>query len=271
MNGEIALFVALTCHGNAFLSGQKIGAFFPNNSTCIFCDRIKFVILEKRFLRKPREKEVAPSPDEWFFFLNSLGARGIRLSRTPQNPRTDRESAGFVGGGGTWAMEVLFPENRSEYWMGRWEGSNQNAPDKRIWRVTYARVSCGVTSKHKPYSLPEITARMTNALREIRAFSEKHHCSEFTKCFSDALHTIESVDQYVSGYHKDLAPDGFLSATALALLHACQHAWVFGCMGSWNDMSFNKDEQKEYDRVSENLFQIVNKAILAAANSTCKE
>ena len=59
MNGPIAQIVALTCYGNAFLSGQDIGAFFPKNSTCTFCDRVNFVVVEKTFLGKAKEAEIA--------------------------------------------------------------------------------------------------------------------------------------------------------------------------------------------------------------------
>lgn len=273
MNGPIAQIVALTCYGNALLGGQRIEPFFPGNSTCTFCDRVSFIVLEKSFLGKAKEKEVAKTPDEWFNFLKSQGARGIRLSRTPANDPniSDRMSAGFVGGGGTWNMEVLLPKKRSEYWVARWDVWNQKAPENRIWRVTYGRVSSGATADQEPRPLADIATRMTKSLRDIHAFSQKHQCGGFTKCFSDALDTIESKGKNLHGYHRVLAPDGLLSEEAMAILHASQSAWVFGGMGSWNDMGFDGDDQKEYERVSEGLFQTVNEVIAAAANSTCKK
>ncbi len=81
MNGEIAQIVALTCYGNAFLKDIQVGEFFPGNSTCIFCDSVTFVTVEKSFLGKLKEKEVAKTPEEWFKFLKSSGAVGIRLWR----------------------------------------------------------------------------------------------------------------------------------------------------------------------------------------------
>ena len=53
------------------------------------------------------------------------------------------------------------------------------------------------------------------------------------------------------------------------LLDACQSAWVFGGMGSWNDMAFDGEVQVEYDRTSEQLFLALNEVILAAANASC--
>lgn len=270
MNGPIAQIVALICYGNAFLQGVDVCEFFPKNSTCVFCDRITFVTVEKSFLGKPKEKEVAKTPEEWFKFLRLSGALGIRLSRTPQNDPniSDRMSAGFISGGGTWSMEVLFPQNRSQFWIARWEVWNQDAPEQRIWRVTYGRVSEGVTTPSKAADLQNTTEALEKALRDIHAFSTKQKIEGFTQCFADALDTLESEGKNLHGYHKDLAPTSYLLSPAKTILDACQKAWVFGGMGSWNDMGFDGDDQKEYERVSEELFRAVNQAISEAANQS---
>jgi hypothetical protein len=52
------------------------------------------------------------------------------------------------------------------------------------------------------------------------------------------------------------------------MLDAAQSAWVFGGMGSWNDMSFDGEEQREYEEVSEQLFTAVNNAICVATNES---
>jgi len=229
-------------------------------------------MVEKSSLEKAKRTEIAKTPDEWFSILKSSVVRGIRLSRTPKNDPnfSDRMTAGFIGGGGTWAMEVLFPKNQSEYWIARWKVWNQNAPENRIWRVTYDRVASGVTPVLKSADLTDVAIRLSKSLREIYAFSEKHKCGGFTKNFADALDTLDSRGKNLHGYHKYLAPDGFLSIEVIAILDAAQSAWVFGGMGSWNDMGFDRDEQKEYERVSEQLFQTVTEAIVAGANSTYK-
>src|SRR5262249_28126269 len=145
-----AQIVALTCYGNAFLRGDTISGFFPTNSTCQFCDRVMFVEIVKPLLGRQTENEVAKDPGEWFAYLKHKDARCIKLSRQAKNdPQiSDRMAAGFVGGGGTWSMEILLPKERIEFWQARWEVWNQKAPDRRIWRVTYGRVG---EVKSKPY------------------------------------------------------------------------------------------------------------------------
>jgi len=39
-------------------------------------------------------------------------------------------------------------------------------------------------------------------------------------------------------------------------------------MGSWNDMGFAKETQKEYEQVSEDLFRALNEVIVAATNTS---
>ena len=52
------------------------------------------------------------------------------------------------------------------------------------------------------------------------------------------------------------------------LLAAGQAAWVFGGAGSWNDMGFSGEAGVQYDRLTEDLYEIINTATATAANST---
>jgi hypothetical protein len=115
--------------------------------------------------------------------------------------------------------------------------------------------------------LSVVVRELHESLYDIHAFASRNNCGGFTECFARALSALDG-DFAASGYHKDLAPAGVLSSQALQILHACQHGWVFGGMGSWNDMGFDGDEGKAYDRVSERLFKAINAAIAAAANSS---
>jgi hypothetical protein len=270
MNGPIAQIAALTCHANAFLRGKAVPEFFPANSTCQFCDSVKFIGFSKSLFGKVQETAVAASPNSWFDHLKTERIIGVRLSRTPQhNPEiSDRRSAAFVGGGGNWAMETIPLQGTSATWVARWVVWNQNAPERRIWRVDYGRVSKGPPRKFEPVNLDFATTRLRSALADVHSFSEKHDCEGFTACFARAKETLDSGGTKRHGYHKNLSPEGVVPESAAVLLDAVQSAWVFGGMGSWNDMGFAGAEQTEYDRVSEQLFRAVNEAIEAATNAS---
>ncbi|CAM3368181.1 hypothetical protein [Asticcacaulis taihuensis] len=260
MNGEIAQLVALTCYGNAILAGQSVPGFFPQNSTCQFAEYIRF---------SDAGRLVAETPDIWFSSLIKENALGLVLGATASNnPHApDRLLAGFVGGGRTWSVEVILPDGKSEFWAASWRVGNQAALDRRIWQISYEKHKAAATQPHGFRALSDIKSDFQAALRDIRAFSRKHFGDEgFTVLFDNALKALETPS-YRPGYHQDLYPDGSLPITAQSLLSAASAAWVFGGMGSWNDLGF-EDDQAEYDRVSEGLYLIINEAIGTAASSS---
>jgi hypothetical protein len=55
---------------------------------------------------------------------------------------------------------------------------------------------------------------------------------------------------------------------AKQLLASAQAAWVFGGMGSWNDLGFDGNDQQEYTALSDELFLLLNQAIGATVNTT---
>ncbi len=270
MNGPIAQMVALSIHGNAVLKGHSITRFFPDNSTCKFCEEIVFAELGKSLFRKVRETRIASSPDEWFSHLRDKGARGVRLLRKAKNRTrsSDRFTAGFVGVGGTWMIEVILAKGRSEYWVAKWEVWNRDAPEQRIWRVTYGKVGQRSPSKSPAPNLEHVKHQFLNRLHAIWSFSVREKCDPFTACFDQSLDTISSKELKLHGYHRDLSPADFLQADAVAMLDAAQSSYVFGGMGSWNDVYVKKKAQKEYDRVSEDLFEALNEVIVAATNTS---
>lgn len=271
MNGPLAQIVALTCHANAFLRGMPVHEFFPGNSTCTFCDWVKFVAVSKTLFGKSREIAVAANPNEWFQHLKSSGTLGVRLSCTPQNQPgiSDRMSAAFVGGGGTWAMETVRERGKSGFWLPRWQVWNQKAPERRIWRVDYGRVSEAASGGSINRDLELVQKQFRSALSEIHTFSEKHGCEGFTACFARAIETLDSNGEKRHGHHSDLVVRGVVPNLAEGLLDAAQSAWVFGGMGSWNDMGFVGADQIDYDRVSQQLFAVLNETIQLAANASC--
>jgi hypothetical protein len=271
MNGPLAQFVALTCHANAFLRGLQIAEFFPGNSTGEFCDWIRFFNLSQTLFGKVRQAEVVSNPKAWFECLKAEEVPEVRLSCAPQNDPgiPDRMSAAFVGGGGTWSIKATDRKGKTAVWLSKWEVWNQDAPERRIWRVSYGRVPERQPRSERFIDLGGAVAGLRGALQEIYTFSEKHDCAGFTISFARAIKTLDSRGSLLYGHHKDLAPESCLPPVARCLLDACQTAWVFGGMGSWNDLGFDGADRVEYDRVSERLFAALNEAIYAGANSSC--
>ena len=271
MDGPLAQIVALTCHGNGLLRGLSIPQFFPANTTCRYVDSINFAARRKPLFGKEKEVVTSNTPDAWLAALPQRDASGIRLMRQPRNDPdfSDRMSAGLVGGGGTWMMQVLVSGGRmSEYWAARWEVWDRNAPQSRIWRVTYLLLARIATPPGQTRELSAIKRDLSDALTAIHSFATRENVTGFIECFADALHALDHPDAQMRNAYADLAPDGLLNDEQRSLLNASQRAWVFGAMGSWNDMGFDQVPQREYDAVSDRLFNVVTEAIAAVATST---
>jgi hypothetical protein len=80
------------------------------------------------------------------------------------------------------------------------------------------------------------------------------------------LAAINTNERSKGGF--ELAPDSSLPPSAAQLLSTVQAAWVFGGMGSWNDLGFDGEDQKLYEHLSDELYQLLNAAIIAAVNAS---
>ena len=69
-------------------------------------------------------------------------------------------------------------------------------------------------------------------------------------------------------YHRDLFPDHCYSEASRRFASMAQAAWVFGGMGSWNDLGFSEPEiHSEFEQISRDLFAAVMLACVASANA----
>ena len=266
MQGPIAQIIALTIYGNSIFQGHftNIEEFFPSNSTFTFCEYVRFVDVKGK-----EEKLYAENPILWFRKLKDEGVFAFRLIYGPSGNKdiSDRMSVGFVGGGGRWLIETISP-NGSDYWEARWEVGDQNHPDKLIWQVTYGRVMSGEkTFISQGLEGSKIKAELSDNLREISKFARKNELEGFAAAFDKGYVALHSENPYSHVSHKDISPENFLDLEANQLLAASQAAWVFGGMGSWNDMGFDGEDQVEYDSLSDTLYRLLNESYLMAANS----
>ncbi|HUJ27240.1 MAG TPA: hypothetical protein VLW85_14545 [Myxococcales bacterium] len=243
MNGPLAQVVALTCHANAALRGLRRPSF-ERNSTAGFCSRIDF-------------EPAGEPPDKWIDWLVHRRAGRVLLSYASADPR-DRVLAGLAGGGGLWTLHAM-----DRAWAARWTVEDVKRADRRIWSVTYATVQAKLAASPP---LQDAKARVEEALVAISSFAGAH-ASDWQRSFEDALRALRGAAS--DAHRQDLAPEGALPPEARTLLQACQYAWVFGTMGSWNDIGYqDAGVQAEYDRVSQALFDALNAAIPSAANAS---
>jgi hypothetical protein len=275
--GTVAQLIALVAYGNAFLQNHfsQASDFYPANSSFKFCEYVRFVDIAVPN-RTKQEQVWAENPVAWLQRLRSDGVYALRLHYRPVRGKSvggdhlpDRMLAGFVGGAGRWLVETVSPRG-SDYWEGRWEVGDQSRSDRRIWRVTYARVLHNqVTQKSDLPDFENLKRSLSIALEQIQSYAASHRLDYFAKVFESSRSQL-SAEMPKGSFHPDLTPPGQLSLTGRQLLSAAQIGWVFGGMGSWNDSPPNDAEKDEYERVSEQLFVVLNRTYVGIANSTAR-
>ncbi len=271
MQTSIAQLVALTIYGNAYLlRADKAAGFYPDNSTFRFCESVKFfdpVKEEAKWIEVP----FASDPVQWFEGLRKERIDTLRMGYGPsgQAEAADRMLVGFVGGGGRWLIEAQ-GSGWSDFWESAWQVGDRTRTDKKIWNVRYFRIA-----RRQPHAqtqdledLERLSKEFDRQLTEIEEFARSQRLDNFAKLFRSARTRLSSDPPYPDQYHSDLLRTELLPRTACQLLAACEDAWVFGGMGSWNDQAFDPIVQPRYEALSEGLYQLLNRVIVAAANSS---
>ena len=269
MNGELAQLIAITSYGNAFLSTGIIeDNFYPGNSTFQFCHTVTFYDHKEKWIGKgTRSDLVASNPIEWFRMLKQEGCQHMRLFHTrntsiPFGP--EHKLAGFVGGGGVWLIELIY-DGHSMFVNKHWDVAKPDDPNKHIWGVEYHRLAEAMPTEDQHYTIDKMRAGLGSTLQAIALFARNNNMENWAAWFDKAysmLHQLEPEEQF---YHQDLLPTEHYSLEARQLLFAAAQSWVFGGMGSWNDQS--PDDQETYDRLSGELYDAINRSIVAAVNS----
>jgi hypothetical protein len=243
--------------------------FWPASTVFTFCKRLRFVTLHGDPNARS-ESLFAESPIQWISKLQDAGAIGLRIHHVAANdPQiTDRMSVGFVGGGGRWLVETLHAK-LSDLWEARWLVGNKDDPDRKIWDVAYCRADKDRAQlPFRTKSLTMLARDLEIALSKIEAFANRKNLETFAKTFRNARDVLSLDSPLSKTYHSDLAPTSDIPLEAKQLLGAAQVAWVFGGMGSWNDLGFEGRDRQEYNQLSDDLFSLLNHAICCAVNST---
>lgn len=272
MNGTLAQILSLVSYGNRFLNSENLPEnYYPENVAFKFCNQVNFLHLNALSETNTEETDVAADPPSWFFMLKQNGCRKLSAYYHPSegNPTNtpDHQLAGFVGGGGTWLIEAIYASH-SEFWANRWEVTRRDDPQQNIWSVNYGRtVAQAPTIDFRP----DVSATKQNlaaTLTAIEAFASRQQLANWAEIFKRALNLLESPAP-AQGWYEQLIDSSTYSLAALQMLYSAMSAYVFGGMGSWNDLGFELDEDnKTYDELSVQLYDQINHAFVSGINSS---
>jgi len=267
MLSSLSQLIALAAHGNAYLTGRyETGDFYPNNSAFQYCNEVMFVPPKAGIWAS----RMCADPIDWFRFLKSKKCRRLMLGHTtqPKSDLPDHISAAFVGGGSVSYILSDSPK-QSIYWLGQWQSAGEGCSASRPWRVTYTGVAAKGELTGCPSGDLEVwKGKLRGVLAEAGAFAESHRLKGFADCFLKAIESLESEDLSRLLKEGEELPDTGYCVEARQLLAAAQRSWVFGGMGSWNDLYFeSKPDMDKYEYLSRELYSAIISSIEQSVNS----
>jgi hypothetical protein len=262
MTGELSQMIWLTSAVNAYLIEQLDAAdFYPGNPIFHHAQNVRFV--QPGWLGIGG-KTLAEEPRSWLAQLRQKGAKRAHLCRTRSATALPHHGNDSINGD-SWALQIDFP-GHCDHWTTQWETARTRAGDGKIWSITYR------LTEREPYAptpqvpLLPIVKEMKTALASIRHFTDAREMQHWTDIFDSAIRCLDegpSFPEYVkpvslSHYPRD----------AQRLLAASYRAWVFGGMGSWNDLVFSLSEDNQtHDSLSRLLHATIVKAVQESVNS----
>lgn len=263
MNGELAALIAQCLHGNEWLASGTGPApsLDTSNSAFQYVARLHATCPQRRiFGRKTWEADgVAP----WLEFLRDSGTRRLSLviAGSSVSGLPDHVAVSFAGGG-RWALASDGPLPR--LWRSQWAVQDRDRPDRRIWVVELAGAPVAAPwPAHAVDGSAEEDLR--RALAGIGDYAHRAGLDEWTPWFAEALRILDSSDPAIP-YNPDLAPAS-LPLASRRLLAGAVKAWVFGGMGSWNDVALSDPAlAREYDRWTAELYSAVLAAVVAVTD-----
>jgi hypothetical protein len=265
MTGILAQTISITSFGNEYLKGWELSNFYPENSTFQFCKSVDFrEIKKKNIFTSKKEIIVANTPIEWFIYLKKNGCKRLQLYyQTEKND--DYKSAGFVGGGGNWFIKCVY-EKYSDFWISNW--NHNNDLKEKPWLVTYEKAAENQVIINQSFDVIETANKLKDILERITEFAYKETTENWGKIFEKSIETLNDKNPETDFYHTDLIVSKNYQLKNRQLLMSASKAFVFGGMGSWNDMWFENEEVEEkYNSLSSELYAAIMKAIGSAINN----
>lgn len=117
--------------------------------------------------------------------------------------------------------------------------------------------------------LKVVKEQLRHAIIQAEKFSRKPevNANNWADWFSDAIALLDSINPKIP-FHPDMLPDKGFSLGVRQIIASATQAYVFGGVGSWNDLVFEKPEiQEEYEKVTSKLYETVKYALVMASNS----
>ena len=267
MNVELAQMIALIAYGNGYLSSERRESreLLPSHSTFQHVFNISFQKWETVDSIPRSSGILAKNTRGWFSQLETDRNRYLKLDLLNLQHLPPPYATSLFTAGGAWVIQT----DQGKCWQPKWSFLQQKSRQTRMWNVEYwERDNIPVIG-----DFPDIQNAyqdLENCLVEAKDFSMRRKFG-WEKCFEKALLLLDNRSP-VLPFYADLLPSTFMNIKVRQLLAGALQAWVFGGLGSWNDMHITDSSlENEYQQIPKSLYASVIQIVGAVTNSTAND
>jgi len=231
MNGDLAHMADLVLVGKNYLRNDVIDGDLYNNhaNSNVF-----------NFIDKSSQLDI----DDWFRELKKRNLVDIKFITQDVLDDIPGKTA-FANTVGM--ILITFYSDKTTYWSVKWMFDDKI----RKWDIIYTEHEC-IAPVDEGLVLESRREDFLRALEDIKAYADRHKIDNFANCFQRAIDSLKTKHT-----------DNIMPEENTQLFNASYHAWVFGGMGSWNDLPSNDEE---YPLVTSRLYSEIVYALMYAVN-----
>lgn len=261
MDGQLAQLAALVAHGNEWLAGdRRHPSTVAAGSTFQYVNQVTFSLTSGRFLRRT---VTADDPGAWLQGCADRGVTSLWLDPRPNEPGPlpAHIAAAFANSS---RCSILATGSTHERWVAGWTVGPAGAPDNRIWDVFYV----GSADESRLGPVPDIDTahdRLLAAVSATRDLADRLGWRDWAHWFDEVV-AAGAATRPTARFHDDALPmSAVLPRRQLFVI--ASGSYVFGGMGSWNDLAVpDPESEDQYQRTSAELYTAVLQAVAAAVN-----
>ena len=198
----------------------------------------------------------------WFSHLETDGIKYLQLDLLNLQHLPPPYATSLFSAGGAWVIQT----DQGKCWQSNWSFVYPRSRQAPLWKIEYWERDNASVVRDFP-SIETAYRDLQNALVEAQNFSEKRKFG-WEKWFRKALQLLHDPTP-VPPFYADLLPSTVKNIKVRQLLAGTLQAWVFGGLGSWNDVYITDSSlEMEYQQISRSLYKAVMQSVGSVINST---
>ncbi len=256
MNGEFHQMLLVTALGNGYL----ISGTDPSSKELEQTSTVEVSFTEG-------ENQPHSSWRDWIEQRRANGDQRLMMVSAPV-AGSEWQTSGFAGGGAPSAIATLGTD-RPLLWRPEWKVERRRSQSR--WRVIYTgyEYTPAMQAGHQFIAMSDMFVQLGKALWQIGQLAEEIGEGFWKQNFFDPA--IEMLDDRTPSRKFAFELPPVYTDDSWRLLNAIYKSWVFGGMGSWNDVppysAHENGKSEEYDRCSGELYAALLQGARTAVNS----